>query len=82
MLRRTNYAIPLYFDKSLSYYEQLCAMHNEVMEIENALTQLQQDIDEEIDEKIEQLLVDGRLTLNATYIPATKRIKFIFGGEE
>ena len=77
--------LPLIYDNSLSYYENLCKIANILQKVINELSNINDKVDN-IDKNIEEIvtkivneaLQDGSIFLDTNYVEQTKTLEFIF----
>lgn len=84
-----NKILPLVYDESLSYYENICRFAQvlmktieEVNRISDELDNLEENIVEITENVINEALADGKLFVKTNYIEDTKTLQFIFGKVE
>lgn len=85
LLYYCNKILPLVYDNSLSYYENLCKiadiLQKVIIELSN-LSDKVDDIDKHIIETVTKIvneaLQDGSIFLDTNYIEDTKTLEFIF----
>lgn len=70
ILNKTNYAIPLYFDESLSYYEQLCAMYNIIKDMAMDVGSINEafNVKDEVLSILKDTKIDGNLEITGDLI--------------
>ena len=85
LLYYCNKILPLVYDESLSYYENICKLAdilnktiNEIKNISNELDSINENILEIVTNIVNEALQNGRIFLNTQYNPETKTLTFIF----
>lgn len=81
--------LPLVYDNSLSYYENLCKLANILQKTINELSKINDKVDN-IDKNIVMLITkilneaiqNGSILLDTNYIEETKTLEFIFKRSE
>lgn len=84
-----NKILPMVYDESLSYYENICRLAQillktieEVNRISDELDNLEENIVEITENVINEALSEGKLFIKTNYIEDTKTLQFIFGKVE
>lgn len=84
-----NKILPMVYDESLSYYENICRLAQillktieEVNRISGELDNLEENIVEITENVINESLANGKLFIKTNYIEDTKTLQFIFGKVE
>lgn len=84
-----NKILPMVYDESLSYYENICRLAQillktieEVNRISDELDNLEENIIEITENVINEALAEGKLFIKTNYIEDTKTLQFIFGKVE
>lgn len=84
-----NKILPLVYDESLSYYENICRLAQvllktieETNRISAELDNLEENIVEITENVINEALSKGQLFIKTNYIEDTKTLQFIFGKAE
>lgn len=77
--------LPLVYDNSLSYYENLCRIAdilqkviNELSKIIDKVDDLDKNIEEIVTKIVNEALHDGSIFLDTNYVEQTKTLEFIF----
>lgn len=77
--------LPLVYDESLSYYENLCKIAdilqkiiNELSKINDKVDNIDKNINEIVTNIVNEALQDGSIFLDTNYEELTKTLEFIF----
>ena len=84
-----NKILPMVYDESLSYYENICRLSQlliktieEINRISDELDNLEDNIEEITENVINEALAQGKLFIKTNYVEDTKTLQFIFGKVE
>ena len=85
LLYYCNKILPLVYDESLSYYENICKLAdilsktiNELNNISDELDSLNENVLEIVTNIVNEALQNGQVFLDTQYISDTKTLTFIF----
>ena len=84
-----NKILPMVYDESLSYYENICRLAHvliktieEVNILDDKLDRLEENIIEITENVINEALSQGKLFIKTNYVEDSKTLQFIFGKVE